>query len=73
VIVSNDKYEDEIFEEEYKEIKEKKQVYLEIIFLLLRVSQTIYLYIYYFHSSLVSYAFLDDGKIILANFISSFQ
>jgi hypothetical protein len=32
VIVSNDNYKDKIFEEEYREITEKKQVYLEIIF-----------------------------------------
>ena len=32
VIVSNDNYKDKIFEEEYREITEKKQVYLEVIF-----------------------------------------
>jgi len=33
VIVSNDNYKDKIFEEEYREITEKKQVYLKKIFL----------------------------------------
>ena len=67
VIVSNDNYKDKIFEEEYREITEKKQVYLEIIFVVVSGNHL------FIHSSLVTYTIFDDGKIIMANFISSFQ
>jgi len=46
VIVSNDNYRDKIFEEEYREITEKKQVYLEMIFLIDAYKPKQFIYIF---------------------------